>query len=245
MENGIYIGLSRQIVLQRQMNLLANNIANINTPGYKAQKPIFEEYLSKPEKTREEMSLVFDYGQFHVEAQGPMKLTGNPLDVALDGPGWMMVATPEGTQYTRAGNFAMNAEGELVTPTGLQVLDDGQKPITLPDGATDIRITTDGQVTTSEGVAGRIGVVEFDNQQMLAPSGNGLYTVRDEVAGQIVPQPAENTLVRQNMIEGSNVQGVLEMTDMIDVSRTYQSISRMLQSEHDRQRSAIQQLTEA
>lgn len=239
MENSIYIGLSRQITLERHMSLLANNVANINTPGFKAQKPIFEEYLSTPEPTGEQISLVSDYGQFQVEAQGQLKLTGNPLDVGLEGPGWMMVETGEGTKYTRAGNFTLNSIGELVTPSGNRVLDNGQKTITLPSGATDIRIGTDGQIATSDGVVSQIGIVEFKNVQALKPSGDNFYMTDEQ------PQPALKTMARGGMIEKSNVQGVLEMTELIDISRKYQSINKMLQSEHDRQRNVIQKLTEA
>lgn len=239
MENAIYIGLSRQITLQREMDLLANNVANINTPGFKANKPLFEEYLSRPEMTKETMSLVSDYGQFKVESQGPLKLTGNPLDIAMDGPAWMMVETSEGTKYTRAGNFTLNPLGEIVTPSGNRVLDDGQKPITIAKGATDIKVASDGQVSSSEGVSGKIGMVEFDNVQELRPTGDGFY------ATEAAPQAATKTNARQNMIEGSNVQGVLEMTNLIEITRTYQSVQRMLQSEHDRQRNVIQKLTEA
>lgn len=238
MENSIYIGLSRQVALERQMALLANNVANINTPGYKANKPLFEEYLSKPQITKEEISLVYDYGQYKVEAQGGLKMTGNPLDIAMDGPGYMMVETAEGTKYTRAGNFTLNATGELVTPTGNRVLDTGQKPITIPNGATDIKITNDGQISSSAGGAGQLGMVEFENAQDLQPTGDGFYMT------EAVGLPSANTQARQGMIEGSNVQGVLEMTDLIEVSRTYQSVNRMLQSEHDRQRNVIQKLTE-
>lgn len=239
MENSIYIGLSRQITLERQMNVLANNVANINTPGFKSGNVLFEEYIARPKEMDENMSLVYDYGQFHVEAQGPMKFTGNDLDIALEGPGYMMVETAQGTQYTRAGNFTLNNNGELVTPSGHLVLDDGQKPITIPAGATDITIAHDGQISSSEGLAGRIGIVEFENVQDLDPTGNGFLTTQAQ------SQPALHTTLRQGMLEGSNVQGVLEMTNLIEISRKYQSINRMLQSEHDRQRTVIQKLTEA
>ena len=112
MENSIYIGLSRQMTLQSQMSLIANNVANINTPGYKANKPLFEQYVSEPRiMDGEEMAQVFDYGQYNVEAQGALKMTGNDLDVALDGPGYMMIETASGTRYTRAGNFTLNNMG--------------------------------------------------------------------------------------------------------------------------------------
>jgi flagellar basal-body rod protein FlgF len=239
MENSTYIGLSRQVTLQSQMALLANNVANINTPGYKANKPLFEQYVTQPRiMDGEEMAQVYDYGQYKVEAQGALSLTGNDLDVAMDGPGYMMVETGAGTKYTRAGNFTLNNIGELVTPTGYRVLDAGQKPITIPQGARDIRITNDGQISSSAGGAGQLGIVEFDRVQDLRPSGDGFYTT--EALG----QPALNTKARQGMLEGSNVQAVLEMTEMIEISRKYQSINRMMQSEHDRQRTVIQKLTE-
>ena len=238
MENSIYIGLSRQIALERQMEMVANNVANMNTPGYKANKPLFEQYLIDSDFSKEEMSMVYDYGQYQVEMQGAFKATGNELDVALDGPGYFMVETPEGTKYTRAGNFTLNAEGEIVTAAGNRVLDAGEKPITIPQGARDIKITQDGQVTSTAGNAGQLGVMEFENMQELRPTGDGYYMTEAEGVAM------EATTVRQGMVEQSNVQSILEMTNMIDVSRTYQSINKMMQSEHDRQRSVIQKLTE-
>lgn len=238
MENSIYIGLSRQIALERQMEMVANNVANMNTPGYKANKPLFEQYLIGSDFSKEEMSMVYDYGQYKVEMQGAFKTTGNELDVALDGPGYFMVETPEGTKYTRAGNFTLNAEGEIVTAAGNRVLDAGEKPITIPQGARDIKITQDGQVTSTAGNAGQLGVMEFENMQELRPTGDGYYMTEAEGVAM------EATTVRQGMVEQSNVQSILEMTNMIDVSRTYQSINKMMQSEHDRQRNVIQKLTE-
>lgn len=240
MENALYIGLSRQVALQAQMNTIANNIANINTPGYKSQQMVFEEYLvNANKKDQETLSMVLDYGQFTVKSQGPLKLTGNPLDIAIEGDGYMMIETPEGTMYTRAGNFKLNENGEIVNGSGQRVLGAGEGPITIPRDAREIKIGTNGEVATEQGVVGQLGVVEFNNMQDLEFMGNGLFkSVNDAGA------PPVNSKVRQNMIEGSNVQGVLEMTNMIDVSRQYQSMHRMLQSEHDRQRSTIQKLAE-
>ena len=239
MENSIYIGLSRQVALQRQLSLVANNVANANTPGYRADKMLFEEYLTKPKPVNESMSFVLDYGQYKDEEAGPTSYTGNPLDVALDGPGFFMVETAAGTQYTRAGNFGMNTERELVTPSGNRVLDPGGNPILIPKDATDIRIAKTGEVSTENGVVGKLGVMEFANVQRLRPTGAGYY-VNDGLPG----VEAETTVTMQGMLEGSNVKPVMEMTDLIEISRQYQSMQNLLQSEHELQRNAIKQLTE-
>lgn len=241
MENGLYIGLSRQIALQKKMNLVANNIANVNTPGYRADKMLFEEYVYNTKvENQEKISMVLDYGQFKDTARGQMTSTGNPLDVALDGPGYMMVETPEGTKYTRAGNFTLNNDGTLVTPAGNPVLDNGEGQITIPEGVKEIVITNDGQIMTDQGAVGQIGIVEFDNVQMMKSTGDGYYRVE----GNAAPLPAVNTMMKQNMLEGSNVQAVLEMTDLIEISRQYQSNQKALQNEHELQRSTIQKLSE-
>ncbi len=238
MENTIYIGLSRLSALQTNMDVIANNIANINTPGYKANKMVFAEYLDRPKGMNETMSMVEEYGNYRVMETGPVKRTENPLDVALQGKGFMGVQGPNGqTMYTRAGNFALDTEGNLVTQQGYRVLDAGGAPITLPPN-TDIIIDASGAISTREGTVTSLMVQEFDNPQTLTPVGNSLYTTKS------VGRPATETQVVQGAVEGSNTQGVLEMTDMIDVSRNYQSVARMLQTEHDRVRATIRSLTQ-
>ncbi len=240
MENALYIGLSRQMVLRQNMNLVANNIANVNTPGYRADKMLFEEYIVDPKPANEELSMVLDYGQYKDTAQGKMSYTGNQLDVALQGPAFMMVETAQGTQYTRAGNFALNNNRELVNAEGYPVLDCGQGRIVFPENIREVTITDNGQIASDQGVIGQIGMVEFNNVNNLRPTGNGFYLAENDE----IPLPAENTIMKQGMLEGSNVKAVLEMTDLIEISRDYQSMQRMLQNEHDRQRSTIQKLTE-
>lgn len=242
MENSIYAGLSRQVALQEQMDIIANNVANMNTPGYRAQNMVFTEYLADPKEIEpgdksDPLSMVLDYGQFQVTAPGPMRQTGNTLDVALQGPGYIGVNTPGGTMYTRAGAFTLNNIGELVTTAGYKVAGAGGGAITIPDGAKEIRIAQDGSVTTDQGQAGKIMIVEFANVQEIEQQGNGLYK-----AGQTQPVPAEKTKMVQGMLEGSNVNAVLEMTRMIDVSRAYQQTQSMIQSEHERLRTMVQKL---
>lgn len=239
MENSIYTGLSLQKALQAKMDIVANNIANISTPGYRGQNMVFTEYIAKTDngdRLKDDLSMVLDYGQYQTTQPGPMRATGNPLDVALQGPGWMSVQTPQGLMYTRAGNFQINVNGELVTGNGMPVGGEGGGTITIPAGTREVKIAKDGSVSTEQGQVGRIGVFEFENEQDLEANGNGLYSTKAQA------NPAANTEVVQGMLEGSNVQPVVEMTRMIDVLRSYQNTQKMLQSEHERQRTMIQRL---
>lgn len=239
MENSLYISLSSQIALQEKMSIVSNNVANLGTPGFRAQNMIFDEYLSKPRGMKESMSMVLDYGQYQVTDPGPVKTTGNPLDVALIGPGFMGISTPSGVQYTRAGNLSKTAEGVLVNARGMPVASAGGGTITIPSTAQNVYIDKKGVVSTDEGQVGQLMIKEFTDLQKINPAGNGLY-MTDEPG-----VPAEKTTVIQGKIEGSNVQAVVEMTRMIDVLRDYQSMQRIVQSEHDRMRTAIQRLSRA
>lgn len=239
MENSVYIGLSGQMALQSKMDLIAQNIANVNTPGYRAQNAVFEEYLDRPKGMKETMSMVMDYGQYQLTDPGPVKITGSVLDVALVGTGFMGIQTPEGVQYTRAGNFAMDQQGKLINARGMAVASAGGGDILIPSDAKNIYIDHKGVVSTDDGPVGTIMVKEFSSEQILEPVGNGLYKTDD--AGKI----AEKTTVHQGKLEGSNVQSVIEMTRMIDVSREYQMMQRIAQNEHDRIRGAIQRLGRA
>jgi flagellar basal-body rod protein FlgF len=236
MENSLYVGLSAQVALEARMALTANNVANINTPGYRGQNGLFKEYVSDQRRMDADVSLVYDYGQYQMTDPGPIKETGNPLDVALVGPGFMGVNTPAGVQYTRAGNFSLNANGEIVNSRGENVVDQGGGIISIPADAQYVSIDEKGVVSTDQGEVGNIMIAEFKNYQDLKPAGNGNYTTDEQ------PTPAVDTRMFQGKVEGSNVQGVVEMTRMIDVSREYQSMQRLVQTEHERQRTAIQRL---
>ena len=245
MENPIYIGLSRQVALRAQMDLIANNVANMSTPGYQAQNMVFTEYLEKPSGKndaygkQDPLSFVLDYGHYQVTEAGPMQYTSNPLDVSLNGPGYFGVQMPgsDETFYTRAGSFQINNLGELVTGRGQHVMSEGGGIITIPQDAKEIKIAEDGSISTEEGQVGRLKVVEFEDLQALEARGDGMYATEEE------GKAAENTRVMQGMLEGSNVKPVLEMTRMIDVLRSYQQTQRLLQSEHERQRTMIQRLS--
>lgn len=236
MENSLYVGLSGQVALQEKMAIIANNVANVNTPGYRGQNAVFHEFISDQKRMKEDVSLVYDYGQYQVSDPGPIKVTGNSLDVALVGPGFLGIQTPEGVQYTRAGNFTINQLGELVNQRGMKVAGQGGGSIIIPEDARYVNIDSNGNVSTDEGPIGALMVSEFKDYQKLEPAGNGLYKTAE------APTPAVDTRVKQGAIEGSNVQAVMEMTRMIDVLREYQAVQNMMQSEHSRQQTMIQRL---
>ncbi len=239
MENTAYISLSRQTVLRNNMAIIANNIANVNTPGYRAQNTIFSEYLTKPEGNKDALSFVVEHGQYQNTTAGPLTKTGNMLDIALHGPGFFGVMGPGGEiVYSRAGDFKLDTEGILRTSNGFPVADDGGSEITIPEDATEINIDEFGNISDADGEIARIMVKEFTNDQGLKPIGNSLYATEEEGI------EAENTVVTQGYIEGSNVKAILEMTRMIDTLRSDNSTQRLVQTEHDRLRTAIQKLTQ-
>lgn len=239
MENTTYVGLSREMVLRTNMNITANNIANMNTPGYRGQNMLFAEYVSDPrDNDADPLSFVYDRGQYQNSASGPLEQTDNPLDIALVGPGFFGVDGPgEAPTYSRAGNMHIGPQGQLLTSGNFPVLDEGGAPITIPQNATEIKIDNRGVISTQDGQIGRIQVVEFDNIQELEAVGNNLYTTT------AAANPSESTAVKQGYIEGSNVNAIWEMTNMIEISRSFQSMHSAMEKENERLRNAIQKLT--
>lgn len=237
MENSIYIGLSRQVVLRNNMDTIANNIANMNTVGYRQQNMLFEEYLDTERGDFDPMSFVTTPGQYSSTEPGSMNVTGNALDIAMAGPGFIGVQTQNGIKYTRAGSFQMDSTGALLTSAGDQVADAGGATITIPQGSTEIKIDETGAVSNQNGQVGQIMIAEFADTRLMKPLGDMLYETTQ------APLPADNTRVKQGALEGSNVKPVLEMTRMIDTLRSYQSVQNLLQTENERLRGVIQKLT--
>ncbi len=236
MENPGYVALSRQMVLRRQMEAVAHNLANLNTPGFKAESMVFVEHLERT-LPREKVSFVQDIATVRDLRPGPVKATGNELDLSIRGDGYFAVETPEGERYTRAGHFALSPDREIVNSNGYPLLSDAGTPLTIPDDTTEIVVADDGTVSTDEGELGRIQLVRFQNQQALTRQENGLYGAGGQVA-----EPDEDSVIQQGTLEGSNVVGVVEMTKMIDTVRSYQAVARMSNEEHERQRRAISAL---
>lgn len=241
MENAQLIGLTRQSALRRNLDVVANNLANINTTGFKAQRLIFEEYMMPVAEASEfrqpdhPLSFVQDAGTATVLQQGAIRQTGNPLDIALDGDGYLAVEGTDGEQlYTRAGNLAINADGTLVTASGEPVLVGGA-PIQINPEEGPVTITKEGMISTDQGQIGQLDLFTFENPQTLQQLGNNLY------AGQN-PIPADNTTVLQGALESSNVEGVLEISRMIEVTRQYSTVSKMMSQRNELRQRSIREL---
>ena len=239
MENAGYIALSRQMALRQQMDVVANNLANLNTSAFKGERMLFSEYLSKTEDGKL-LSFVQDLAVFRDLRQGAMTRSGNPLDLAINGDGYLKVETPGGERFTRRGSFTLDERGRIVTPEGHPLLNAGDAPITIPTDSETITITRDGTVSTEAGELGRIQLVSFENEQFLTRGENGLYDAGDER-----PETVRAPDIQQGMIETSNVQGVFEMTRLIETVRSYQSANKLTEAEHERQRRAIDHLVSA
>ncbi len=252
MENALLIGLSRQNALRRELDIVANNIANLNTTGFKAVGAVFSEYLQAGAGSDQSfapdrrLSFVQDRMTWHDMSQGTIQQTGNPLDVAIDGEGMLVVQTDRGERYTRNGALQINGSGELVTSSGDKVIGDAG-PIVLASTDRDVVITKDGTIKVREGISlnsdstrGKLRLVMFANPQQLQKEGSSTFRAPPGVD----PQPAPAANIVQGAIEKSNVRSVIEMTRMIELTRAYTEVANILQQQNELRKNSIQQLAE-
>jgi flagellar basal-body rod protein FlgF len=221
------------------MDVIANNLANMQTGGFRSSEMLFEEHLMPVAEATtaaapadEDISFVMDRGTLIDFSPGQFKQTGNALDVAIDGEGWFVVDTQDGERYTRNGAFMLNDEGTLVTASGDPVIGDGG-PVTFDERDGAISIAADGTISTEVGDKGRLRVVAFADESELEAAGANVFSSEAQ------PQDAENVQVRQGMVEGSNVKPIIEMTRMIEASRAYTSLSSMLERIDEMRRNAV------
>ena len=241
MDNALYVGLSRQIVLRREMDIVANNIANLDTNGFKV-----ESLMQKTEPTEPAVTLggprpvkfVAADGVARDFGQGTLSKTGAPLDMAIDGQGFFHVQGPNGPRFTRDGGFTTDPTGRLVTQAGLPVLDEGGGEIVIDAEKGEVSIGPDGSMSQGEERVGKVGMFTFANPGALEKSGDNLF----RNASNLTPQPATDARLRQGMLESSNVKPVLEITRMVEVSRAYEQTTRMMDSEFDLSRRAVERL---
>ena len=244
MDNALYVGLSRQMVLRREMDIVANNIANADTAGFKVESliektdpkaPAFTLMGPKPVKFVSEDGVLRNFGQ------GALRQTGAPLDMAIEGQGFFRVTTAAGERYTRDGRFRTDDTGRLVTDGGAAVLDEGGGEITVDPEKGQVSISQDGVVSQGPERIGKIGVVNFATLSILEKTGDNLY----KNTSNQTPTPSTDARVRQGMLEGSNVQPILEITKTIEVSRAYEQIAKMMDSQGDLSSKAVQTLGRA
>lgn len=234
LENTTYIALSRQMAMHRQLDVIANNMANMDTTAFKGNRILFEEYLVDA-KDGSNLSFVQDVGTVRNATQGEVSRTDNPLDIAISGRGYLVVGAPEGDRYTRNGHLRIDDNGVLVTQDGHPVLSDAGTPLVI-NPADRPSFAKDGTISSDAGLIGRLQIVAFENEHTLKPIGASLYATEQR------PIPAEGASIEQGMIENSNVEPIIEITAMIELLRSYQSTQSMMQREDELRRRAIRQL---
>lgn len=242
MENTSYIALSRQSGLRRQMNVVANNLANMSTHGYKAGQMMFVEHLTKSKGgdnlLTPKMAYVRDIATMTDTKPGALETTGNPLDLAIQGEGFMVVQTPEGERYTRNGRLQLDNGGQLVNQLGQPVLAQGGAPLIFAPEDTEIVVSRDGTVSTNNGELGKLRIVRFENDQKLDRTSGAQFTTTEDNPAEDIIQPE----IVQGAVEGSNVQPILEMANMISVHRAYDGVKSFIEREDERQRTMIRSL---
>jgi flagellar basal-body rod protein FlgF len=231
-----YIALSRQMAVNRQMEVVANNLANMNTTAFRGENILFEEYLQGSGSRKS--SFVQDYGMLRDLREGELKPTGSPLDFAVSGKGFFTVETPDGQRFTRNGQFRLDAEGKLTSNEGFPILDENGRPIVIDAREGTPQVAKDGTINTPRGgKVARISLVSFDNEMSMRKTEGSLYATDEEA------KPSADGKMIQGMIENSNVVPIVEMTRMIELSRSYQSSQKLMQDDHERLRKAIDRLT--
>ncbi len=233
MDNAIYTALTRQSGLMKEMQIVANNIANANTSGFRREGVIFAEHLASLDRQGGTLSMAHARGRLVDLRQGVLTQTGGVFDLAVEGEGFFMIETPGGNRLTRAGAFLTSPEGELVNPDGHRLLDEGQAPINVPDGAGTITVGPDGTLSANGLPFGRIGGFAPPDPIELPHEGGTVFAFETE------PEALENPGIRQGFLEESNVDPVFEITRMIEVQRAYELGQTFLDREDQRIRSVI------
>lgn len=241
MENAAYIGLSRQMTLRRELDIAANNIANADTTGFKVEQLLVGAEVgnrARNDAIRPGASFVLDNGVGRDFSQGSLEQTGRSLDFAIEGEGvFFRIQDGGGEAYTRDGAFTIDPEGTLVTKAGLPVLGDGG-PITIDPVQGPITVGDDGTISQAGVVIGTLGLARFDNLGVLSKDGDGLYRNASNAA----PIDAAGAQVRQGMLEGSNVNPLIEITNLIEISRAYERASKMVENVQELSRRSVERL---
>jgi flagellar basal-body rod protein FlgF len=241
MDNALYVGLSRQMTLRRELDIVANNIANANTTGFKVEELMVRTEPAKPARTNGgsyPVKFVLDDGVARDFGQGALTQTGGDFDLAIEGQGFFKVSTAGGERYTRDGRFTMAPDGKLVTQNGAAVLDEGGGEILIDPLKGPVTFGKNGTVSQGAELLGKIAVVRPTDLASFRKDGDNLYrnTTND------TPQAAPDAKVHQGMLEASNVQSITQITKLIEVSRAYESVAKMMDQTAELSRSAVERL---
>lgn len=238
METSLLVALTRQNALRQELDVVANNLANMNSTAFKAGRLLFAEHLvptpSGGERMGDAIALVRDAASVRDLSLGGLRETGGDLDVALASDGYLVVSTPAGPRYTRDGHLRLNETGELISEQGFPVLADGA-PVQIGLDDADIAIAADGTISSAARILGKLDVVGFARPQRLQAGEGGLLSAGDEK-----PQPVAVPGVRQGMLEGSNVEPIAEIDRLIQVQRAYDQARKLADREDDRLHKMLQ-----
>lgn len=240
MDNSLLVSLSQQLAAYRAMDVIANNIANASTPGYKRESAHFEEYVAsmrpaEGQRGMQSVSFVKDAGIVRDTSQGALNQTGAPYDLAIAGKGFFVMQTPQGLRYTRDGHFNLDANGQIVNSAGDILQGDGGAITISPDDG-EIRIAPDGTVSGRTGQLAKVRVVDFANEAAMVKEGSNLYSTAQ------VPVTPAVVNIRQGALEDSNVQPVVEISKMIEVMRAYEATATLTKNQQDMQTDAVTKL---
>ena len=242
MDSPGYILLSRLTLQDRSTQVLAHNMANADTPGFRALRPVFNEFVSNTRgfgslRGDKSMSLPNDRATWRDMTPGTMQTTGNPLDLAISGDGYFALETARGERYTRAGRFSIGANGRLVDQEGNAVLDFRDRPIAFSAQDTQITVSADGFIRSENGTVAQLKVVRFGNPQKLVAEGDRLFDRKDEEA---IREDKPNVL--QGVLEGSNIKPVLELTRLTAEMREFQFATQFADREGERITNAVERI---
>ncbi len=234
MDAGLYTALTRQSGLMREMQVVANNIANVSTSGFRREGVMFSEYVAK---LGDGPSLSMANANTRVVdlTVGGTSQTGGTFDLAIQADGFFQVQTPNGPRLTRAGAFTPSAEGNLVNPDGHTLLDQGGAPIAIPAGTNAVSIAQDGTISADGAPIGQIGLWEAVDPLSLRHEAGVLFSAS-------AVQPMEGGIMLQGFLEDSNVNPVSEIARMIEVQRAYEMGQSFLDQEDRRIRSVVDAL---
>ncbi len=234
-----YVALSRQSGLFREMQAVANNIANSSTNGFRREGLIFAEMISALPAEGGSVAMTTPRARFTADAQGGLERTGGTFDLAIEGGGFFMVETPAGLRLTRAGSFSPNVDGELVNPQGHRLLDGGEAPIFVPPGAAGVSIAADGTMAANGQPIAQLGIVQITDPNALYREDGVLFRPEAPL------EPAAEAAILQGFLEKSNVNPVTELTRMIEVQRSYELGQKLLEKEDERIRAVTRTLGQA
>lgn len=238
MQNPVYVGVSGQISLARRMETIARNMANVNTPGFRAEAMKFEALVSPVAKNNSAKVDFTTAGKsFITTDRGPVTQTGSALDVAVKGNAYLSLQTPTGQVYTRDGRMMMTAEGALVSVMGYPILDNGGAPLQLDPQNGAPTIAPDGNIYQKNVQVGALGLFQFQPDSKLSYGPNS-SVIPDKTPIPVMDDPVNG--VMQGFIENSNVNGVIEMTRLIEVSRAFERVEAMMRQQEEMSRKAIE-----